>query len=198
MSGAKVLCIDDDEGTLDLLKEELEEAGYVVRLAADGQSGLESALRDAPDAIVCDIAMPVLSGWEVRARLNEADARFKEIPFIYLSAYDDRETILRARRLGADDHLSKPIDFELLGAILEQHLSRRTGGDARCVRRLTAREIETLTWTARGKSSAEIARILDVSERTVNFHIENACDRLNVVNRTQAAVKATLLRIIAP
>jgi DNA-binding CsgD family transcriptional regulator len=63
---------------------------------------------------------------------------------------------------------------------------------------LNDREIETLTWAARGKTSAEIAKLLDLSKRTVDFHIENARMKLGVSTRIQAAVKATTGRLIEP
>ncbi len=61
---------------------------------------------------------------------------------------------------------------------------------------LTSREKEVLCWTAEGKTAYEIAQILDVSERTVNFHINNAITKLGTSNKTQAAVKATALGML--
>jgi len=65
-----------------------------------------------------------------------------------------------------------------------------------CEVALTTREAEVLRWTAEGKTSAEISTILQIAERTVNYHINNACDKLRAVNRTAAAVKAALLGLI--
>jgi DNA-binding CsgD family transcriptional regulator len=61
---------------------------------------------------------------------------------------------------------------------------------------LTSREKEVLRWTAEGKTSYEISQILDVSERTVNFHVNNAVAKLGTSNKTQAAVKATALGML--
>jgi DNA-binding CsgD family transcriptional regulator len=61
---------------------------------------------------------------------------------------------------------------------------------------LTDREIEALTWVARGKSSTDIAVIMSVSERTVNFHIQNVIRKLGVATRVQAAIRCALLRLI--
>jgi DNA-binding CsgD family transcriptional regulator len=58
--------------------------------------------------------------------------------------------------------------------------------------------VECLTWAARGKTSTEIAQIIDTSKRNVDFHIENACRKLNVATRVQAAVKAATGRLIEP
>ena len=63
---------------------------------------------------------------------------------------------------------------------------------------LNDREVECLTWSARGKTSPEIAAILGLSKRTVDFHIENACRKLNASTRTEAVVKATSGRLINP
>jgi DNA-binding CsgD family transcriptional regulator len=63
---------------------------------------------------------------------------------------------------------------------------------------LSEREAASLTWSARGKTSSEIAVILGLTKRTVDFHIENACRKLNVATRIEAAVKATSGRLIDP
>ena len=63
---------------------------------------------------------------------------------------------------------------------------------------LNGREVESLTWSARGKTSTEIAVILGLSKRTIDFHIENACRKLNVATRIEAAVKAASGRLIEP
>jgi DNA-binding CsgD family transcriptional regulator len=63
---------------------------------------------------------------------------------------------------------------------------------------LNVREVEALTWAARGKTSAEIAQILNLTKRTVDFHIDNARDKLGAATRIQAAIKATSRRLIEP
>lgn len=65
-----------------------------------------------------------------------------------------------------------------------------------CEMDLTTREVEVLRWTAEGKTSVEIALILRITERTVNYHINNACDKLRATNRTAAAVRAALLGLL--
>jgi len=63
---------------------------------------------------------------------------------------------------------------------------------------LNEREVETLTWAARGKTSAEIAVILGLSKRTIDFHLDNARNKLGVATRIEAAVKAAIRQLIAP
>jgi DNA-binding CsgD family transcriptional regulator len=63
---------------------------------------------------------------------------------------------------------------------------------------LNEREVEVLTWAARGKTSAEIAKILDLTKRTVDFHIDNAREKLGAATRTEAVIKAATGRLIQP
>jgi DNA-binding NarL/FixJ family response regulator len=102
---------------------------------------------------------------------------------------------LQARRLGCDDFIAKPVDFELLVQIIRNRLAHSASSEP--VRfALTGREIEALTWVARGKSSADISVLMDVSERTVNFHISNVIRKLGVATRVQAAIRCALLGLI--
>lgn len=194
---ARLLCIEDDPDTRALLVEELEEAGYTVRAANDGAEGLTEALAFRPDLILCDIMLPRLSGFDL---LEKYSALVPSVPpFIFLTALTDRDNVLRGRRLGADDYVTKPIDFDILIEIVKRRLTRaapapNTLGN----HELTEREIETLTWVARGKSSSEIAEMLGISERTVNFHVENVMRKLDVVSRVQAAVVAVQSGWIRP
>ena len=193
---ARILCIEDDEDTRELLVDFLGGRGYRVEAATDGREGLERILADPPDLVLCDISMPRMSGLEVLETLSGLDAdRLGSIPFLFLTALADRETALTGRRLGADDYITKPIDFELLGEIVKTRLGP-VGRLGRTPPVLTRREIEMLTWAARGKSSTDIAAFVGLSDRTVDFHIENASKKLGVATRVQAVLKATTLGLI--
>jgi len=123
--------------------------------------------------------------------VTAAGPAFAAIPFVFLTALGDRDSELTGRRLGADDYLTKPIDFEMLNAVIQNRLRHRENTvppQSAC--HLTRREREVLTWVGRGKTSSEIATILGLSDRTVNFHCERAMKRLGVANRTQAVAKA--------
>jgi DNA-binding response OmpR family regulator len=195
----KILCIEDDHETAALIGEELVERGYAVTLAHDGREGFAAILKDTPDLVLSDISMPVMSGFELLERLTAVAPRFGNVPFVFLTALTDRDNELKGRQLGADDYVTKPIDFDVLDAIIRARLTRVARGDVWPKNvGLNDREIETLTWAARGKTSAEIATLLDLSKRTVDFHIENARTKLGVSTRIQAAVKATTGRLIEP
>lgn len=195
----KILCIEDDLETASLIAEEFEERGYDMTLAHDGQAGFSAVLERQPDLVLCDVSMPVMGGFELLDRLTALAPRFASMPFIFLTALGDRDHQLKGRRLGADDYVVKPIDFEVLDAIITGRLAKvaRTGTWSRQIA-LTDREIDCLTWAARGKTSAEIAQIVGTSKRNVDFHIETACRKLDVATRVQAVVKAVSGRLIEP
>ena len=97
------------------------------------------------------------------------------MPFVFLTALTDRDNELKGRQLGADDYVTKPIDFDVLATIIAARLAgvARMGRWPKLVE-LNDREVEVLTWVARGKTSAEIAQILGLTKRTIDFHIDNA------------------------
>jgi DNA-binding response OmpR family regulator len=195
----KILCIEDDRETAALIAEELVDRGFEVIVAHDGQEGLAAILKKMPDLVLSDISMPVMSGFEVLERLTAIAPRFENVPFVFLTALTDRDSELKGRQLGADDYVTKPIDFDILVAIITARLARvaRSQVWPKLVE-LNDREVETLTWAARGKTSAEIAQILALSKRTVDFHIDNARIKLGVATRIQAAIKATTGKLIEP
>jgi DNA-binding response OmpR family regulator len=195
----KILCIEDDRETAALIAEELAERGFDVQLAHDGREGFSAILKTMPDLVLSDISMPVMSGFELLERLTSLAPRFGTMPFIFLTALTDRDNELKGRQLGADDYVTKPIDFD----VLETIIMARLAGVARNelwpkLVDLNDREVETLTWAARGKTSAEIAQILDLSKRTVDFHIDNARIKLGAATRVEAAIKAATGRLIEP
>ena len=195
----KILCIEDDRETAALIAEELVERGFEISIAHDGRAGLAAILKNMPDLVLSDISMPVMSGFELLERLTALEPRFAKMPFVFLTALTDRDNELKGRHLGADDYVIKPIDFEVLTTIINARLA----GVARSelwpkLVQLNDREVETLTWVARGKTSAEIAQILGLTKRTVDFHIDNARTKLGAATRTQAVIKAATGRLIDP
>lgn len=194
----RLLCIEDDPDTCELLAEVLTTEGFAVSTVASGEAGL-SALETRPDLVLCDIDLPDVSGFDILAKIRARDLLPAGVPFIFLTAFSQRSHQLQARQLGCDDYVTKPIDFELLIAIIKHRLA--TPGDKAAEKsglRLTERELQVLTWVARGKSSSDIAAILGISERTVNFHLDNAMRKAGVATRVQAAVKCAMLKLIEP
>jgi len=195
----KILCIEDDRQIAALIAEELTSRGFDMALAHDGHEGFVAILKLAPDLVLCDVGLPLMSGFEVLERLNALAPRLGHVPFVFLTALADRDNELRARRLGADDYVVKPIDFDILDMIINARLARVARNDMwPKLAMLNDREIEALTWVARGKTSAQIAELIGLSKRTVDFHLDNARIKLGASTRTQAAIKAAIGKLIEP
>lgn len=119
----KILLIEDNQGIRENTAEILELANYKVYTADNGKTGVELALREKPDLIICDIMMPVLDGYGVLHLLHK-NPDIKYTPFIFLSAKAERSDMRRGMELGADDYLTKPFEeTELLSAV-ETRLKR--------------------------------------------------------------------------
>jgi DNA-binding NarL/FixJ family response regulator len=198
MTSGTVLCIEDNLEVSELIQEVLEEEGLTVRVVANGTDAID-AMRMPPDLVLCDLDLPGMSGLELLEKARADNVLPLSVPFIFLTAHAQRSNQVLARTLGCDEFLSKPVDFEMLVLIIRHKLSQirpppLTGSEPR----LTDREKEILTWVARGKPSAAIAIILGVSERTVQFHINNAIQKTGATTRAQAAAQCAVLGIIKP
>src|SRR5260370_42613852 len=110
----KILCIDDDREIVALIADDLTNRGFDVVVAYDGHEGFVAILKLMPDLVLCDISMPIMSGFEVLERLNALAPRLGHIPFVFLTALADRDNELRARRLEADDYVHKPGASDIL------------------------------------------------------------------------------------
>jgi CheY-like chemotaxis protein len=129
MAGAKrIQIIEDDREIADLVAEDLTDRGYEVRTAYSGQEGCSAIFEAAPDLVLSDLMMPVMSGFDVLDRLAAAAPSFRNIPFIFLSGQSEREVALRAQRAGADDFVVKPVDFDMLERIISTRLALGAAG----------------------------------------------------------------------
>ena len=120
---ATILCIDDEAQLREDVVEELEDEGFRVLQACDGQEGLEQILRHRPDLVICDITMPRKNGYELLKEVRSDHGISAEMPFIFLSALADREHVIAGLRLGADNYITKPVDFDILRAKVTTCLS---------------------------------------------------------------------------
>ena len=122
---ARVLVIEDNDSSLELMIYLLESFGHKPFCARDGEEGLQVARSERPDLILCDMQLPAMDGHEVCRRLK-SDPALRSIPLVALTAYamvGDREKMLEE---GFDGYLSKPIDLEQVKDQLALFLSRRT------------------------------------------------------------------------
>jgi DNA-binding NarL/FixJ family response regulator len=202
----KILVIEDEPQTRKNIALILQMEGFEAMTAANGRIGLEVAMREKPDVILCDVSMPELDGHEVLRSLRAAPET-ADIPFIFLTARGERQDLRSGMNLGADDYMVKPIDpDDLLAAIQARLVRQRQTTDAALrgvdadidfssaapleALGLTPREAEVLLWVAQGKSNSDVGTILGMSDKTVKIHLGHIYEKLNVESRTAAALQA--------
>jgi DNA-binding NarL/FixJ family response regulator len=203
----KILIIEDQAPMRRNVALLLEMEGYVTCTASNGREGIEVAKREKPDLILCDVMMPELDGHGVVTVLRADDA-FATTPFIFLTAKSDRGDVRAGMNHGADDYLTKPIVREDLLAAIKTRLERAKSFEKQLneagifnpnfenfepLQRafgLTAREAEVLIWVAQGKSNADVASILGMSEKTAKQHLGTCFQKMGVENRSAAALAA--------
>ena len=113
----KVLVIEDNKEILENTAEILELSNYNVFTAENGRIGIEKALADKPDLILCDIMMPELDGYGV-LHMVQSHPQLQHTPFIFLTAKTDPSEVRKGMSLGADDYIPKPFDpTDLLTAV---------------------------------------------------------------------------------
>lgn len=113
----KILVIEDNDEVRENIEEILQLSNYNVLTAANGKLGVEAALKEIPDLIICDIMMPVLDGYGVLHLLNQHTESYG-IPFIFLTAKSEKSDLRKGMELGADDYITKPFEgIELLKAV---------------------------------------------------------------------------------
>ena len=117
----RILLIEDDVAIARSLKEGLEDEAYAVDVAHDGDEGYRTATADDYDAIILDIMLPSMNGYEVCQALRQDG---KRTPILMLTARDAEHDIVKGLDMGADDYLAKPFSFEVLLARLRAILRR--------------------------------------------------------------------------
>jgi DNA-binding NarL/FixJ family response regulator len=190
------------------LQEDIE----VVAEAADGEAAVSAVERLTPDVALVDLVMPRVDGIEAIKRMR---ALRPETRVIVLTSFVDEDKMLPAVRAGAAGYLLKDVQpQELVGAIRTVHgggtllhptvveeLVRevsRDGGRAPADNPLTEREREVLALIARGRANKAIAFELGVAEKTVKTHVSNILAKLNLTDRTQAALYAVREGLVDP
>jgi DNA-binding response OmpR family regulator len=121
----RILVVDDDAVTREVLRGVLERAGHEVREAIDGRAGLRDLYAAAPDLVILDVEMPELDGWATLERIRD----LSDVPVLMLTARETELERVRGLRDGADDYVVKPFGHQELAARV-QALLRRSGGRA--------------------------------------------------------------------
>ena len=210
----RVLIVDDQQlmrdGIASLLK--LQDGLEIVGMAANGQEAVELATSQQPDVILMDVRMPVLDGVAATEQIHRHIPACK---ILMLTTFNDEAYVLEALQVGASGYLLKdlpardlaqaiqavhrgiyqldPTVADQLKALLSRaQTAREQPGALKATDEadLTERELEVLRLIARGATNREIAETLVISEGTVKNHISNILGRLNLRDRTQAAIYA--------
>jgi DNA-binding NarL/FixJ family response regulator len=198
-----VLVVDDDAGFRTYMRLLLERAGFEVVEAADADETIDAVAARDPDLVLLDVCLPRVSGYELYRMLR--DRIGESLPILFVSgdrvdAYDRVAGLL----LGADDYVVKPFEPDELLARVRRSVRQRPGRETPApsqrdaTENLTPRENEILRLLAHGRSSAEIAKHLVISPRTVGTHVQHILAKLGVKNRTQAAAYAFRAGLVGP
>ncbi len=204
----KVIICDDQAIIRDGLEIllSLEQDIQVVGLAQDGAEAVELAARENPDLVLMDLKMPGLNGVEATRRIR---AQQPSIKVLVLTTYDDDEWVFDAIRAGASGYLLKDtprqeviqairgtmggksfVDPSVAGKLIDHVAGSQAQPATLITEKLTEREIDVLRLLARGLSNAEIASALHLSEGTVRNHVSVIFTKLDVPDRTRAAIIA--------
>jgi two-component system, NarL family, response regulator LiaR len=188
---------------------EVQDGIEVVGEAGDGQEALAMIEALSPDVVVMDLLMPRLSGIEATQRIRELRPSTK---VIVLTSFLDDEKIFAAVRAGAAGYLLKDVRPQELGEAIRtvsrgeallhpavasklmQEFAHEDGPSP--AQALTEREMEVLRLIARGRANKEIARELGVAEKTAKTHVSNILQKLNLADRTQAALYAVREKLV--
>lgn len=170
---ALILIIDDEWDLRSAIATGLARAGYDVAEAEDGDQGLAEIGRLRPDVVLCDISMPGLSGEDVLRRVRADLPDLARMPFLFLTALSDHDSMVAGRRLGADDYLTKPVDLELLVATVDQRLAQARRWDQTFVDERQRERAEMLS------ALSERSRLSLVSSADVLNHLSDGVLLLN-------------------
>jgi len=120
---SKVLIVEDDASTAELIKFTLEGKGYDILLAGDGGEAVKKVRTDMPDLIILDIMLPTMDGFQVCQILKHNQA-YQKIPIIILSAKIKKEDVDKGFETGADDYITKPFDPKHLMERIQLFISK--------------------------------------------------------------------------
>lgn len=120
----KIVLVEDNEMNRDMLSRRLERKGYEIKMAVDGQAGVDLVRAEKPDLVLMDLSLPVMDGWTAIRHLK-ADPDTRPIPVIALTAHAMSGDEEKAREAGSDDYDTKPVELPRLLGKIEALLAAR-------------------------------------------------------------------------
>lgn len=202
----RVLIVDDDTTLRTALTRYLEKRGFSVQNVSSGLEAMMAFEKDPPDLVVSDVMMPEMDGFEFCRRLR-ASRLGQLVPFIFLSSRGEVDARVYGHSLGADDYLIKPFEPKELLAKIEAQLERSRRIHAEIVRLiqqtkpesppaqapthtpralpLTPAEEKVFWEVVQGYTNKQIGDRLFISPRTVQTHLSNILNKLELENRSQ-------------
>lgn len=199
MMKGKILIAEDEKKIRSLLRLYLEQNEYTVITAKNGRVALERMKENTVDLIVLDILMPELSGLDVCKELRK-NYKYKDVPVIYLSSLNEKQSIISGLEIGGDDYMTKPFDPNELVARINAILRRTKNNQGEKTdiyyEDLTFQETQIVELMERGFTNKEIALKLSLTEGTVKVYNHTIYQKLQVRNRTQAIVRAKEIQLI--
>ena len=171
-----ILVIEDDQNIRESIIDLLETANFRVITATNGKEGLEAAVSNYPDLILCDVMMPVMDGYEVITEIRK-NKDLKETPFIFLSAKSQKIDVRKGMDLGADDYLTKPFKAQELFDAVETRIWRTEAGTKEL--KDTRDELEKLNQQLVAISEADIPVAMVISDvHGTIVHFSKGAERL--------------------
>jgi sigma-B regulation protein RsbU (phosphoserine phosphatase) len=119
---ANILCVEDETLLRKDIAEELRDHGHDVVEAADGAQALDLIRTEDFDLVVSDIRMPIMDGYQLLEHVREGHGNWANVPFLFLTAFGEREDMLKGLASGADDYITKPVDYDMLLARISSML----------------------------------------------------------------------------
>lgn len=159
MPSEKILIIDDEESVLQMLRQALEEEGYQIFTAADGEEGFGQFLKKSPDLVISDLSLPKVDGLSLLKKMTEAD---KETPVIILTGHGSIPSAIEATRLGAHHYLTKPVNLEELQLNVRKALETRAlRREVNWLRDETKRQLDDEGLIGNTPQMRELMRMID-------------------------------------
>lgn len=203
----KVLIADDHHvvrrGLVFFLKTQQEIE--IIGEAKNGLEAVEMMQTHQPDVVLMDLDMPVMNGIEATRQIK---LNYPDVKIMILTSFSDQDHVIPAIEAGASGYQLKDIEPDILVQAITQlmkgehqlhpkatshlltHLTNKNNTERQPLEELTKRELEVLREIAKGKSNKEIASSLFITEKTVKTHVSNLLSKLELADRTQAALYA--------